>query len=247
MAGGRSERMRASEGPRHKALVEVGGMTLIERNLRQLLASGLRRLIVVTGVDEPELEAYVHTRLVPIAREQDAVLTPAVETTRLGNIGFVGTIGAQFDDVLVVYVDNLSTLDVRDLIDHHVCVGADLTFAVHREPFAIPYGMLEIEAGRLHAYREKPVLQLPVSSGTCVVGVRARRLVPPGERVEACRLFGVAERAGLHVAAYEHDEAWVDVNDQAAVTRAEALVAQHSGFSRIASRTASRTARQSVS
>ncbi|HYZ17224.1 MAG TPA: NTP transferase domain-containing protein, partial [Candidatus Acidoferrum sp.] len=213
MAGGRSERMRASAGPRHKALIEVGGMTLIERNLRQLLGSGLRDLIVVIADDEPELEAYVYARLLPLALRRGATLTPAVERTRLGNIGFVGQIGAEYDDVLVVYVDNLCTLDVRDLLDHHICVGADLTFAVHREGFAIPYGMLDIADGRIRAYREKPVLPIPISSGTCVVGERARRLVPLGERVEACRLFVLAERAGLSVAAYEHDEPWVDVND----------------------------------
>jgi NDP-sugar pyrophosphorylase family protein len=234
MAGGRSERMRASAGPRHKALVEVGGMTLIERNLRQLLWSGLRDLIVVMGPNEPELEAYVHGHLVALARARGAVLTSAVEPVRLGNIGFVGTIGAEFDDVLVVYVDNLSTLDVRDLLDHHVYVGADLTIAVHRERFAIPYGVLGIEDGRVRAYREKPVLHVPVSSGTCVVGVRARRLMPPGTRLEACELFGIVERAGLHVAAYEHDEAWVDVNDSMAIARAEALVGQQPAFLRAA-------------
>lgn len=225
MAGGRSERMRATAGPRHKALIEIAGVTLIERNVRQLIAGGFRSVIVTLATDEPELTNYVRDYLAPLARAHGATLTTAIEGTRLGNIGFVGTIGAEADEVLVVYVDNLTEIDLLALLDHHLRTRANLTIAVHRERFAIPYGMLELVDGRVRGYREKPVLHVPVSSGTCVVGARARRLAPSGRRLEACEFFQLVERAGLHVAAYEHDAPWVDVNDRAAIQRAEQLLA----------------------
>lgn len=227
MAGGRSERMRASAGPRHKALVEIAGMTLIERNLRQMLGSGLREVIVALAADEPELDAYVRAELVPYARARGATLTSLVETAPLGNIGAVGWIGAEADEVLVVYVDNLTGLDLRALVDHHLRTRSALTIAAHREGFAIPHGLLELENGRVRSYREKPVLKVPISSGTCVVGAQARRLVPAGARLDACDFFALVDRAGLDVAAYEHDAPWVDVNDRAAILRAEELVARH--------------------
>ncbi len=42
MAGGASERMRASHGSAHKALVEVLGVPMLEQNLSALLAFGYR-------------------------------------------------------------------------------------------------------------------------------------------------------------------------------------------------------------
>lgn len=230
MAGGRSERMRVHAGAKHKALAQIAGVTLIERNLRALIASGFREIIVTLGTEEPELERVVHHELVRLARSHNVTLTPIVEHKRLGNIGFVGTIGAEIDAVVVSYVDNLTTLDLRALFEHHISVGADLTIAVHREPFPIPFGVLEVNDGRVSGYREKPTLHLPISSGTCVVGVRPRALVPPKTRLEARDLFELVQRSGLHVAAFEHDAPWVDVNDYAALARAEALVTEHPSF-----------------
>jgi NDP-mannose synthase len=230
MAGGRSERMRATAGPRHKALTEIAGTALIEHNVRQLIGAGFRDVLVVTAAGEDELAAFVDERLVPLARGAGAVLKRAVESTPLGNIGFAGTIGAEADDVLVVYVDNLTALDTRALLAHHRAHGHDVTIAVHDEPFAIPYGELDVRDGRVRAYREKPVKRVRVSSGTCVVGRRARALVAPGTRLDARDLFELVTAAGGSVGAYEHDAPWVDVNDAAAVLRAEALAAAHPAF-----------------
>ena len=230
MAGGRSERMRATAGPRHKALTEIGGMTLMERNVGQLVEAGFREIVVVLGAGESELARHVRERVVPLARAGGAAIEVAVETTPLGNIGFAGTVGGVVDDVLVVYVDNLTAIDTRALLAHHRAGGYDVTIAVHDEPFTMPYGELDVRGGRVLAYREKPVLHVRVSSGTCVVGRRARALIEPGTRLDARGLFALVTGAGGRVGAYEHDAAWVDVNDAAAAARAEALVAAHPSF-----------------
>jgi NDP-mannose synthase len=225
MAGGRSERMRASAGPRHKALTELGGATLIERNVAQLARAAFREIVVALGAGEHELAAYAEERLVPLAREHGASLRIAVEDRPLGNIGFAGTFGDDAGDVVVVYVDNLCALDPRALLAHHREHGYDLTIAVHEEPFAVPYGEVRVERGRVVGYREKPLLRLRVSSGTCVVGRRARALMPPGRRLEARDLFELVSGAGCAVGAFEHGAPWIDVNDAAAARRAEAMLA----------------------
>ena len=55
MAGGRSERMRATNGATHKALVEVGGVTMLERNVRRLLKRGIKEIVVVSSPAEPRI------------------------------------------------------------------------------------------------------------------------------------------------------------------------------------------------
>jgi NDP-sugar pyrophosphorylase family protein len=227
MAGGRSARMRATAGPRHKALVTVGGMTLIEFNVRQLVAAGFRDLIVVTAAAEPELTAYVDEYLAPLAATLSASLARRTESAPLGNIGFVGTIDRRVDDALVVYVDNLTTLDLRKLLALHRERGHDLTIAVHEEPFNFPYGVLDVRAGRVVAYDEKPLLRARISSGTCVVGRAARDLIPAGERLDARDLFRLLADRGRIVGAYEHSAPWIDVNEGEAIERAEQLIASH--------------------
>ncbi len=49
LAAGRSERLRAVTGGGSKALVRLGGLRLVERAIRTLLAVGVERVIVVVG------------------------------------------------------------------------------------------------------------------------------------------------------------------------------------------------------
>jgi CDP-L-myo-inositol myo-inositolphosphotransferase len=51
LAAGRSERLAALTGGSSKALLQLGGMTLLERKLLSLLAAGIQRLVVVVGHD----------------------------------------------------------------------------------------------------------------------------------------------------------------------------------------------------
>jgi len=59
MAGGRSERMRASGVPIHKALLPVLGMSLAERNLRTLLAHGFVHIAVSVNARESALMEFL--------------------------------------------------------------------------------------------------------------------------------------------------------------------------------------------
>ena len=49
LAAGRSERLRLVTDGRSKLLIRLGGVTLVERAVRSLLAAGLERIIVVVG------------------------------------------------------------------------------------------------------------------------------------------------------------------------------------------------------
>jgi len=64
LAAGRSERLAEVTGGGSKALVRVGGITLIERAVRGLLTEGLERVVVVVGYQAGPVAAVVD-RLAP--------------------------------------------------------------------------------------------------------------------------------------------------------------------------------------
>ncbi len=64
LAAGRSERLGNVAGGGSKALVRLGGLRLTERAVRNLLASGLERILVVVGYDAGPVGAVVG-RLAP--------------------------------------------------------------------------------------------------------------------------------------------------------------------------------------
>jgi NDP-sugar pyrophosphorylase family protein len=227
MAGGRSSRMRATNDSRHKALVPVLGVPMLERNLRTLLASGFRDITVAFAAAEPEIDAFVTDRGKALADTFGAIVVPYREVIPLGTIGAARAYAGRADAVLVVNVDNLTTLDLRALVDAHAASHAALTVATHDESFVIPFGSVRTEHGMIVEYREKPAYPIRISSGTYVLGQRAIAAIRPDAATGVPELVATLIGNGEKVASFEHDAVWIDVNDAAGVLRAETLIRDH--------------------
>ena len=225
MAGGRSSRMRADDDRRHKALRVVAGQTLVERSVRNLLAYGFRSIAIAVSGAEAELRAFARVHARSVARDAGATLTCLVETVPLGTIGAVRALPDPAADLLVVNVDNISSIDLEELLAFHHASSAAMTIACHEEVFRLPFGELRVDGGSVHEYREKPAHAFHVSSGTYAVSRDAIRLVELGERLDVPELFARVKSDGGVVAAFRHTKSWIDVNDAAALRRAEAMIA----------------------
>ncbi len=215
--------MRASGCGTHKALVRVDGLTLLEWNLRQLLEFGFNDIAVAVSAGRPEL----HDAVLETAQRLRSSVTLYEEPVALGNIGAARETVGNADALLVMYVDNLAAIDLRELVNTHVRSGRAMTIATHREPWAIPFGELIVDGDEVTDYVEKPTLRVQVSSGTCVLSRHACETIPPNVPTAANQLFSLLRAKGERVGAYHHDAPWIDVNDLATIARAESLVRAH--------------------
>jgi NDP-sugar pyrophosphorylase family protein len=216
--------MRAGGCRVHKALRAIRGIPLIEYNLAMLFRFGLSRVWVAVNAAETQLLSWVEERGRCMANEANAEVRLIVEHDPLGTIGAARYLTDLAEHILIVNVDNLTGLDLNTLLECHIRNRAALTVATHSEPFRIPFGEVERDGSRLVAYREKPEISITISSGTYVLGQRAMRCIaekgPTSAPVLVQRLLDIHET----VACYHHDAWWIDVNDEAALTRAEALL-----------------------
>lgn len=224
MAGGESKRMRATLGSSHKSLIPVLGVTMLERNLCKLLSAGFNNIVVAVNEHEPEVALEVETRGRALADVSGATIECFKERQQLGTIGVAREFKDRFDPLLVVNVDNLTALDMRALVDYHQRSQAALTVATHLEPLQIPFGEVNISGGRLTRYIEKPVRQTCISSGTYVLGPRALNLIRSDRKTDVPELIDTLLQSGESIAAFQHNAAWIDVNDSIAVEKAERLV-----------------------
>jgi NDP-mannose synthase len=226
-AGGKSQRMRRDSGAAHKALLPVLGVPLLERNLCKLLATGFERIAVVTSPAEAQIVDYVATRGAALARSRGAQLECFAEEHPLGTIGAAAFRGAPDCPILVVYSDNLTSIDLRALVDRHEKAQAAITLATHDEPFQIPFGEVVCRDGRVIDYREKSVHPIRISSGLYVLGSEALDCIARGERVDSPQLVLRLLERGALIAEYLHSELWIDMNDALGLAQAERLIAQN--------------------
>jgi NDP-mannose synthase len=230
MAGGQGERMRAAGASTPKPLVPIRRVPLLERNLLTLLRWGFHDIVVAAPAHTPAIADFVRGRCKAVAAAQGAHLRLFEETTALGNIGAAAEVERCDGELLVVYADNLTSLDLTALVRHHRHADAALTSAVHLEPFRIPFGEVEVRDGLIVAYHEKPERRVLIASGLFVLGPTAIAHIPRGRSTGVSWLANRLLAAGERVAAFAHDAPWIDVNDVAAIGRAEQLVADAEAF-----------------
>lgn len=223
-AGGKSERMRRTSGPGHKALRNVLGMPLLERNLCRLLVAGFTSITIVTSEAENSIQHYVASRGSRLAKSRGISLRTLVEQKPLGTIGAAAMLPRGDCPVLVLYSDNLTSLDFRKLVDAHQVQGASMTLATHEEPFQIPFGEVVSEGGRVVDYREKSIHPIRVSSGIYVLGEAALKCLQEGERVDSPHLVHRLLKKRQFVLDYPHEELWIDMNDATRHVELEQLI-----------------------
>lgn len=233
MAGGQGERMARSGIVGRKPLVEVGGVSLLERNIWMMARGGCRRIFVALTRADAAREADRLADFVARAAGIGVALAPLIEEVPLGNFGAATMLSHDAGDVMVVYADNLTTLDLAALAVAHRASGAAMTLAAHDEPFRMPYGALEVDADDpdlLTAYREKPVYPILVGSGLAVVTAAALSSLPQGTPLGLVDAANRLTAGGAAVRLYRHQAAWIDVNDAARLAAAEALLLRDAAF-----------------
>jgi NDP-mannose synthase len=226
VAGGKGQRMVQSGSTVPKPLVRVRGATLLERNIFALLRAGVTDVFLAVSAQAHMVRRFAESRGRTIGEALNARVSVIAEDEPLGSMGAVAFL-RDWHTVLVLNVDNLTSLDLRAMVTDHQRHDAALTLAVHDEAFSMPFGGVVVEAGRVVAYQEKPTLKVPICSAISVLSSRAVAEVRPGERIGLPALANRLLHQGREVRAFYHQAAWIDINDLQAVERAEGLVAAH--------------------
>ena len=116
LAAGMGKRLKALTADNTKCMVEVNGVTLIERALAQLDELGLRRIVIVDGYQSEKLRAFVSTLSVSTPIEWR--LNPFYDKTNNIYSLSLATDALEEDDTLLLESDIIFEEGIlRDLVD----------------------------------------------------------------------------------------------------------------------------------
>ena len=228
-AGGKGLRLRPATLDRPKPMLPVGGVPMVERLIRQLLAAGIRRVTVITGYRGDVVRAHL-TGLPDLVA--DAAIDFFVEGEPLGNVGALGRIPVERPLALLAFGDLVTDLDFAEMIRRRASAGMDVLLASHVEEHRLQLGELLVEGERVTGYQEKPLKHFLICSGIGVMRREVLAAIPTdGTPTGISDLITAALRAGHTIAHWQHGAFWMDVNSPEALelanARVQALTAAH--------------------
>lgn len=205
LAAGLGTRLRPLTDDRPKALVEVGGITLLERTIHTLEAAGIEHIVVNIHHFADKMRAFIGSH------QWKAKVDISDESTMLldtgGGLKKAAPLFTGAENILVHNVDILSEIDMRDVERKHKADGNLVTLCVsNRETKRL----LEFDGeGRLVGRAEHGL----AFSGISVVSPALFALLPEADHPypvidEYIRL----SREGHRIGSYIHPaDRWLDV------------------------------------
>lgn len=219
LAGGKAERLGDAGGGLPKPLVPIAGRPLAAWQIGLLRRAGVERVIISCGAGAGEQFASSLGGLgvdVVIAEEPERL-------GRGGGIRYAANERRESGDVLALNGDELLDIDFATLLDTHLANGAAATITV-AQPKS-PFGIVELENGRVTGFAEGGTIECWVSCGVYVLGEEALIRFPERGDHETTTFPELAAEGKL--GAFHHEGLWLTVNTPKDLRWAEDYVGAH--------------------
>ncbi len=216
MAGGVGKRLLPITESIPKPLVLVGDCPILEIIIRNLLEQGIRRFYISVNYKADMIEDYFGT-----GEKWGIQISYLREQKKLGTAGALGLISERPQmPFLVMNGDIVTSVNLRQLFDYHDSMGAMATVGAFAHEYQIPYGVLEMEDGRVTGIHEKPIVRKYVSGGVYALSPPVLEFVHANEQLDMPNLIERLVGGGMRVTAFPIREYWIDIGRHGDLKRA---------------------------
>lgn len=208
LCGGRGLRLRPLTEDLPKPLVPVRGRPIIDYIVDHLTTSGVSNITLAGGYLVDKLAKHFQSSHVQVVDTGDCDIARRIAQVDQGA-----------DEYLVLYGDTLSNVDLDALETHHHHSGSLATVTVW--PMTSPFGLFEVEHGRVTSYAEKPTLSYWINIGYFILSRSALQRLSESLSFES---FIESMVKGQQLCAYQHHGLHVTVNTRAELDDAESAL-----------------------
>lgn len=207
MAGGEGTRLRPLTETIPKPMVEIGGVTLLERQIRRLVKRGIPRVYISVNYLGHIIEEYFGNGdgfgiEVCYLREQE----------KLGTAGALTLLPEQPDGpIIVMNGDILTTSDLDSFYHFHNAHGANITVAAVTHRVHIPYGVIRAEGPFITGLIEKPSERFLCNGGIYALSPQSLEHLPKNAYSNMTDLVEICLSRRLPVAVFPVHEYWNDI------------------------------------
>lgn len=222
MAGGEGRRLQPLTDNLPKPLIKVGGMPMIERQVRDLVRASVPHIYISVNYLGHMIEEYLGD-----GSRFDTRITYLHEKEKMGTAGALSLLPElPKEPILVMNGDVLTNPSFKNLFFYHNNQKSTLTIAAIEYQIKIPYGVLETEGARVTGILEKPSQKFLCNAGIYVLSSKALEIMPDKVPCDMPDLVNVALEKSCAVCVFPMHEYWADVGNANDLERAEQAIGQ---------------------
>jgi dTDP-glucose pyrophosphorylase/predicted transcriptional regulator len=217
MAGGLGSRLRPLTETTPKPLLPIGGRPLLEITITNLARQGFSRFLLSVNY-----KADMFREFLADGKRLGVEVEYVEESQNLGTAGALRLLPVRpTAPILVMNGDILTNFDAQQLLSFHRAQNAAATMCVREYQWQIPYGVVQIENGRLASIHEKPTRREFVSAGINMLSPEALDLIPSTGPFDMPALMEAVSANGTAPTIYPLREYWLDIGHLEDLQRAQ--------------------------
>jgi dTDP-glucose pyrophosphorylase len=207
MAGGEGNRLRPITSKIPKPMVEVGGVPIIERQIKSLSQIGISKVYLSVNYLSEKIEEYFGD-----GKDFGIEVIYLKEQNKMGTVGSLSLITTSpTSPILILNGDIFTNSNFNSLLEFHNNTNAEITIATTNYTIEIPYGVIGIKNEKVIEILEKPSQKFLCNAGIYSVSPKAFKLVKKFRLQNMTDLINLLLSKKMKVSAFPIHEYWIDI------------------------------------
>lgn len=207
MAGGLGTRLSPLTDSTPKPMLHVGNKPILETIIENFSKYGYTDIILSVNFKSHVIEDYFGD-----GAELGVKIDYVHETKRMGTAGALSLLRDRLvEPFFVMNGDLLTNINFEHMHDYHLSHDAIATMAVREYDFQVPYGVVNVQDGRIASIEEKPTHKFFVSAGIYMLSPKTLVHIPVDEFFDMPTLFEKLISDKHHAVSFPIREYWLDI------------------------------------
>jgi dTDP-glucose pyrophosphorylase len=207
MAGGLGSRLGELTKTTPKPMLHVGNKPILQTIIESFVKYGYVNIVVSVNYLSHIIEEYFGN-----GSAFGVSIEYVHEQERMGTAGALGLMRDLLSEpFFVMNGDLLTNINFEHLHDFHISQSAFGTMGVREYDFQVPYGVVNVEDGKIKSITEKPIHKYLVSAGIYMLSPEILSFVPQGQFFDMPSLFEKIIANGHCASSFPICDYWLDI------------------------------------
>ena len=218
-AGGKGLRMGKEYKNIPKPLIEVSGLTLIERNINNVINQGFKSINISLSHKSDVIAEFLNKKY------KNNTFNLIFEDEPLGTAGSLLKlieIKSDAEAILSINSDLIFKTNLSNFLNHHVELKNAITIGTAKFTYQLPYGVLSDEDNKV-IIDEKPLQKFNVLSGVNLIDASYLKQIQ-FQKLDMDELIQMTQDMEKRVGYYDLGSEWIDIGNQEKLEIAKKLV-----------------------